>query len=372
MGDAHEIELRGATVALLGRLRSMPRQEAVALLQEAGARLARRPDARVVLYVRGVGCGQAPAPEVAAVSRARIVGEVELLELLGLLPRGHGLHDIETTAGAAEVPVARLRAWVRSGLLVPSRRIGRLMLFGYPELVAARELARLNRCGISGHGLRRSWRELRRWIGEPRRALGWLVAAGGSDRPLLRLPDGGLAWPDGQRCLGFLDDPETAPRTAGTLRDPDFARERFAAGLAAEERGDLDGAFAAYRDAARAGACDPELFFNLGNVCYGLGRRRAARRCFERATRIDPGYLEAWNNLGSTLIDLGHIDEAISCLRKALELDPAYADAHFNLAEALGAHGLCEEARVHWRLYLRYDPTSVWAERARERLTEEE
>ena len=47
-----------------------------------------------------------------------------------------------------------------------------------------------------------------------------------------------------------------------------------------------------------------------------------AMKCFDKAIKSDPGFVDAWINKGYTLYHLGKHEESIVCIRKVLELDP--------------------------------------------------
>ena len=54
--------------------------------------------------------------------------------------------------------------------------------------------------------------------------------------------------------------------------------------------------------------------------------------------------------------------------KSAVKLNAGYADAHYNLALAYQNRGRALEALRHWRIYLKLDPASQWAEIARREL----
>ena len=47
-----------------------------------------------------------------------------------------------------------------------------------------------------------------------------------------------------------------------------------------------------------------------------------AMKCFDKAIKSDPGFVDAWINKGYSLHHLGKHEESVVCIRKALELDP--------------------------------------------------
>ena len=162
----------------------------------------------------------------------------------------------------------------------------------------------------------------------------------------VRLADGRMAETTGQLLLDFRR--ESAPRAAQVYALAPVAMDTwFGRGVQAEDRGDLEGAAAAYLRAAESGDEEPEVYFNLGNVLYDLGREADAAERYLHAVERDREFAEAWNNLGNSLAILGRHEEAIRAYRTALAVEPAYADAHCNLADALEQLGRPAEAYLH-------------------------
>jgi tetratricopeptide (TPR) repeat protein len=62
-----------------------------------------------------------------------------------------------------------------------------------------------------------------------------------------------------------------------------------------------------------------------------LGRPEEAADQFERATRDNPGYAEAWVQLGLTRHQLGDVPGAVAALEMAIQIKPEYADLHYRL-----------------------------------------
>ena len=114
---------------------------------------------------------------------------------------------------------------------------------------------------------------------------------------------------------------------------------------------------------------DPYLvpaLINLANIHYGKDELAEAQALYERAIGLDPDFFEAHFNLGNIYHDLGRFKEAASCYRTALRLNSQYADAHFYLAITLEKTGHSAEAKPHWRAYQTLSPNGEWVELARE------
>ena len=80
----------------------------------------------------------------------------------------------------------------------------------------------------------------------------------------------------------------------------------------------------------------------------------------------NPSYFEAYFNLGNIHHDHGRYTDAEQCYAEALALNPDYPDAHFYLAVTLEKMGRSSEARQHWRDYQDLAPQGEWVELARE------
>jgi len=64
--------------------------------------------------------------------------------------------------------------------------------------------------------------------------------------------------------------------------------------------GQFTAAYDGYRRALEAGGYNPDLFYNLGNASFRLGRYGEAVLCYERALWLDPGHADAAFNLEHT------------------------------------------------------------------------
>ena len=301
-----------------------------------------------------------------------ILDEDEFLSRLGLDEQRDGLRRLYTLTQLARilsVPVPRVRAWMRHGLIRPVREVRRLCFFDFAQVATAKRLAALTKGGVSAGRIRRSLEELRAWLPDAGRALTQLEALEGGP-VLIRTDAGALAETSGQLRLDFPSaTDERAKRRAGPS-GPQDADEWFDLGVAAEDEGLIEEAVDAYRSSLAIDHGQPEVHFNIGNALYALGKLVDAERALRTAVEQEPDYVEAWNNLGVVASALGRTPEALSAMRRALALEPAYADAHYNLAETLAAAGDAGGAQRHWRAYLQLDPDSDWAAHVRERLTD--
>ena len=84
----------------------------------------------------------------------------------------------------------------------------------------------------------------------------------------------------------------------------------------------------------------------LGTVFQALGRRKDARREYERAARLDPTAAYALNNLCYSWILEGETARAADACRSALALDPALHAARNNLGLVYATRGQLDAARL--------------------------
>ncbi len=155
-----------------------------------------------------------------------------------------------------------------------------------------------------------------------------------------------------------------APPQRDTARAEDLFRQ--ASVLDDGNEATLEEAAAFYRQALD---CDPDLvaaLINLANIHYTHHETVEAQSLYERAIALESDFFEAHFNLGNIHHDLGEFDEARRCYDEALLLNPYYADTHFYMAVTLEKMGLSPEARPHWRSYQQLAPQGEWVELARE------
>ncbi len=155
---------------------------------------------------------------------------------------------------------------------------------------------------------------------------------------------------------------------AAVIRDTALAESYFREGSALDDGEDanVEDAAMAYRKALEH---DPYLvaaLINLANIHYGRDELAEAQALYERAIGLESDFFEAHFNLGNIYHDLNRFAEAQACYREALRLNPYYADAHFYLAVAFEKMGLSQDARPHWKSYQQLAPQGEWVELAKE------
>jgi len=339
------LPLAGQTLHLVGRLHGLTRRRLEQLARARGCKLAARPGPRVTMVAFGHSAvaqalddGRIRLPP-ALPAKATLISENVLRRLLGLLDpppaveRNLGQAEIERLAGLSPNVVSCL---VLFDVLEPVDD-----RFGYRDLVAAREAARLLKRGVALSDVLEAAIALRRrgsHLAEAR-------LTEGPSGALVRDIAGQLAELSGQLTMRL-------ERTARSLDDLLVDAEQ------AEHTGDLSAAESLYTTAMRADSGDPVLPFNLGNVFQAQGRVTEAKIAWQIAVARDPAFAEAWYNLAMAAEDDKQADLAIAQYRRAVQAQPDYADAHFNLALLLTRLDRCNEALPAWERVLELEPSA--------------
>ena len=345
------------SVAFTGRLASMKREEAFALVRQKGGTPRRGLTKTTAVLVVGelgwplLADGQpSKSLSIATSYGVAIASERRFLEWAGrAVPndqvRTYTAAQISFLSGLAHDAIAQLTAL---GLL--DCRDDR---YAFRDLAGARQLAELLRSGVGLSTITRSLHDIRKWL--PNAALANLrLHAASSDAILV------------EHMAGRTD------RTGQFVLPVDEAHEGpddlFEQAQAAEEAKDFDTAQRLYRKVMRIDPRDPAAAFNLGNLLRSIGRKVEAEAAYRAATKADPRFAEAWYNLADMLDERSESDQAVVFLKRALDADPNYADAIFNLGLLHQRADRPAEAASCWQRYLALDKESPWASRARQAL----
>ena len=105
-------------------------------------------------------------------------------------------------------------------------------------------------------------------------------------------------------------------------------------GIAAYERGDLDGAQHAFAAALAQGPEHPAALNLMGVVTLARGNAASAESLFRQAITLDPAPHLFWFNLGNALAALSRDVEAADSFEAASVRSPAHFPALFNLGRA--------------------------------------
>jgi tetratricopeptide (TPR) repeat protein len=350
--QSSERPLADQVVVFTGRLSSLGRKEAQALVIDLGGSSADEVTTRTTMVV--VGEEGFPAGEKSQKLRkaedlgVRVISENDFCRIAGIQPpedikqQYYAQRDLLSMyRGLREDHLRYLQKW---GLIRPVLRTNSDTYYAFPDLLLIRQ-----------------------------------VSAELESAPFRAVVKSLQAERSGQLVFDFRIDAEPAriiqlkrskQREVGKAPIPapqTLAEEYFLKGSALDVDESRHNAAANwYRKALEI---DPYLvpaLINLANIHYGKDELAEAQALYERAIGLDPDFFEAHFNLGNIYHDLGRFQEAATCYRTALGLNPQYADAHFYLAITLEKTGNSPEAKPHWRAYQQLSPNGEWVELARE------
>jgi tetratricopeptide (TPR) repeat protein len=345
------------TVGFTGRLASMKREEAFALVRKSGGTPRRGLTKKTnVLVVGQLGWPLLPDGQPSkCLSLAKTYGIAIASEQRFLEWAGRAVPDEQVKtylagqiAALSGLPLDVIEQLTAFGLLDCREE-----RYGFRDLTAARQLSELLGSGVSLSTITKSLHEIRKWL--PDAALSNLRLYPASSDAILVEHMKGRTDQRGQFVL-LVDE----------LRDD--ADKLFEAAQAAEEAKDVETAERLYRKVMRIDPGDPAAAFNLGNLLRSAGRKVEAEAAYRAATKADPGFAEAWYNLADVLDEQTQAGKAIGCLKRAVDAEPDYADAIFNLGLLHQRGEKHAEAAAYWRRYLALDSESSWASRAKRAL----
>jgi len=343
-----ELPLADQVVVFTGKLSSLGRKEAQALVIRLGGSSADEVTAKTTLVV--VGAEGFPASDKSEKLRkaedlgVRVVSENDFCRMAGIQPpedlkqQYYGQRDLLSMyPNLRQDHLRYLQKW---GLIRPVMRTRTETYFSFSDLLLIRQ-----------------------------------VSADLETAPFRAIVRSLQAQRSGQLTFDFRIDAEPARIIKLTRAKPkeavsnpqSLAEEYFIKGSALDmDESRHNTAATWYRKALEI---DPYLvpaLINLANIHYGKDELAEAQALYERAIGLDPDFFEAHFNLGNIYHDLGRFQEAASCYRTALRLNGQYADAHFYLAITLEKTGHSAEAKPHWRAYQLLSPDGEWVELARE------
>ena len=177
--------------------------------------------------------------------------------------------------------------------------------------------------------------------------------------------DAGLLVSEGLALLNEGDqDAAAAKLKAATKADPTHAQAWYCLGTIYSGARDLSAAADCYRKSALHAPTEKQALplYNLGNVFQRMGELDEALKAFTLATKVDPGFADAWINRGRLLDDAGHHQQAIDCYDKSLALLPDEVMALSNRGNSLRALNRFAEAKASYEKALEIesgDPASM-------------
>src|SRR5437870_2983249 len=257
--------LRGQQVAFTGRLATMTRSEAAALVASFGGHFTPSVHRQTTFLI--VGQEGLPltkrggltnklrkARRLSATGKPIILPEQEFFERLGLGERSQEVHRRYSMAQLCRllrVSRDRLRAWLRAGLIQPAETSHGVGFFDFQQVTSVKTLCELAEAGVKPPQIRRSLEHLGRWLPSVEQPLAQLGIIEDNGQLLIRLDEDKLVEPTGQLQLDFdQNDGVDIVNSHGHLRSAD---DWWATGCDAEEAGRLEEAARAYRQALYVG-----------------------------------------------------------------------------------------------------------------------
>lgn len=112
--------------------------------------------------------------------------------------------------------------------------------------------------------------------------------------------------------------------------------------------GDWAAAERLLKRAAKARGAGAPVFYNLGKVCFEMGKLAQAATWLRKALAADPGHVNAWFELGRVAVAREDYETARKSFGRALALDPGDADTRRNLGRVALRLGQYAMAREVW------------------------
>lgn len=417
--------LQGERVSFTGTLASMTHRQAHDFVRQHGGSPASHVSRQLSMLVVGeegwpLDPDGQPSQKLIQVQQLQqdgqqiqIVNESDWLQLLGLDEQMQEVHRNYTPAMLSkllDVPVSRIRAWERAGLIRPVRRVHRLPYFDFQEVTSARRLSELLAAGVARSEIEDSLRKLEAILGDVERPLAQLSLLERDSRVIFRDDRGLLHAATGQRMFEFdpdaatdsdaidfgEDDTDIADGDTVAIvpfpsliafpdsdvfdddLDTNFAKsnatvggaEWFDRGCQLMAEGRAEGAVHAFRMSLMDFPGDPEASFHLAEALYLQGNVTGALERYYTAVEQERYYVEAWTQIACLHAELGEFETALSTFDVALDLHADFPDAHWHKANVLHQLDRLDEAVEHWDAYLRFDSRGPWAENARQRSDE--
>lgn len=282
--------------------------------------------------------------------------------------RGYSRDEVRRMLDVSE---RTLRSWERQGLIAASDT------FSFTDLIALRTLRQLRENRVSPRRIGQALVSLKQKLAGVDRPLSELKIVSAGRSVAVQIAGQKMEAITGQLLFDFdagnLNNLRSLPVPAAKVSSAALREKQaeyfFECGLALEESdAPPQKAIEAYQKAVECNPHAAGALVNIGTIYYRLSDYREAEKYYQRAIEADPRYPLARFNLGNLFDEQGDLVQAERLYCSALELNPQYADAHFNMALLCEKKGEALRALQHWKVYLKLDPASSWAELARKQL----
>jgi serine/threonine-protein kinase len=178
-------------------------------------------------------------------------------------------------------------------------------------------------------------------------------------------PESVIAWTELGLALKDKGDREgaiAAYREAVRL-DPSLTVAHLCLGAALYEKGDVEGAIASLQEAIHLNPKMSATHIVLGLALEAKGDLEGAISAYREAIGLGAKDAKTYNNLGIALRAKGDVEGALAAYQEALRLAPKVAVLHHNVGRALQDMGDVEGAIVAFRNAIRLDPKYAVAHR---------
>lgn len=132
-------------------------------------------------------------------------------------------------------------------------------------------------------------------------------------------------WDEANRIYTWLNDMKSKPVYE--------ARKCFALGSLAFLKDDYTKALSNFQQSVDLDSSWALSLNRLGRTYLRLKDKDKARQFYERATTVEPGWINPWINLGYLCWEMNDYIASETAMQRALEIDPAKASAHYLLAQ---------------------------------------
>jgi tetratricopeptide (TPR) repeat protein len=103
------------------------------------------------------------------------------------------------------------------------------------------------------------------------------------------------------------------------------------------------------------------MHMEVGDVYRATGAHKLAIEEYDKALKLNPGYVDIRTKLGQSLREDGQITKAVKELKTAIKAKSNYTPAHVQLGLAYYAQNKMNDAKKEWRTALDKDPDNEYA-----------